>query len=599
MAIVVALAVAFAGTGAAQAATIAVSNGNDSGPGSLRAAVAAANPGDTITIPALTVSLSSGQIVVGKSLTIAGAGARQTTISGSGQSRVFAVTSGTVSISGVTVTGGDGFDVPGGTAGEGGGILVSGGALTLTDSTVTGNQTAGFNEGSGIAAESTLAVVRSTISYNSGPGSNRAGGIGFAGAGTFQLIDSTVAHNTLIPSGLGAGVYVNSAGALAFTNDTLDLNSAGATGSVLDLNGENAPTSIANTIVLGGTSDSCSRMPATSPTAGGNIEDQKLCEFTAASDHPSTNLALGALQNNGGPTDTQLPAAGGLAIDAGVDAACPATDQRGVPRPQGPHCDIGSVERTTPTVGTPTVSNITPTGASVTATANPVFIGGTYVYNYGTTTAYGKSTAPAQLQAGVAGQPAPATLTGLAPGTPYHLQLVVTTPDGTVSSTDVTFTTGLPSPPSPQPPPTTTPAISNLSISPHSFSLAGRKVGSRCVKPTTKNNRRKHCRRAISLQIRYSLNVAATVTFTLKLQTAGRKVSGRCVKATKKNSRRGKCTLFEPVRGQVVVGGKPGANSLPFNGIVGGRQLGPGTYLLIATPAGGRSSEVTTFQIVP
>ena len=35
---------------------------------------------------------------------------------------------------------------------------------------------------------------------------------------------------------------------------------------------------------------------------------------------------------------------GSLAIDAGDDAACPATDQRGISRPQGAHCDIGSYE---------------------------------------------------------------------------------------------------------------------------------------------------------------------------------------------------------------------------------------------------------------
>ena len=174
---------------------------------------------------------------------------------------------------------------------------------------------------------------------------------------------------------------------------------------------------IANTIVAGGSSQSCSRMPATSPSQGGNVDDQNLCEFTASTDHPSTDPQLGALQNNGGPTDTQLPPVASPPIDAGVDAACPATDQRGVPRPQGPHCDSGAVERTKPTAGSPTVSNMTATGASVTATANPVFLGGSYVYNYGTSTAYGQSTASAQLQAGVGAQPAPATLAGLTPGT--------------------------------------------------------------------------------------------------------------------------------------------------------------------------------------
>ena len=53
----------------------------------------------------------------------------------------------------------------------------------------------------------------------------------------------------------------------------------------------------------------------------------------------------GPLAENGGPTLTHALLAGSPAINAGDDSACPATDQRGVARPQGPHCDIGSVEQ--------------------------------------------------------------------------------------------------------------------------------------------------------------------------------------------------------------------------------------------------------------
>jgi hypothetical protein len=594
MGFLVAIAIALGAGASAQAATIAVTNGNDSGPGSLRAAVAAASPGEMITVPALTVFLTSGQISVSKSVTITGAGARGTTISGTGQSRVFEVTGSTVSISGVTVTGGDGFDAPGGTAGGGGGILVDGGALTLADSTVTGNQTMGFGEGSGIQADGSLTVLRSTISFNNGPGSDRAGGIGFAGGGMLQVADSTLAHNTLESGGLGAAVYVNSAGSVAFTNDTLDLDSAGATGSVLDLNGGGFPAMIANTIVAGGSSASCSRMPATSPSQGGNIDDQNLCKFTASTDQPNTDPQLGALQDNGGPTDTQLPPVASPPIDAGVEAACPAIDQRGAPRPQGPQCDSGAVERTKPTAGSPTVSNITATSASVTAAANPVFVGGSYIYNYGTTVAYGQTTASAQLQAGIAAQPAPATLAGLIPGTPYHLQLVVTTPDGTATSSDVTFTTRS----TQSPPPPRKPAISSLRASPKSFSLAGRRVNARCVKPTRQNKGNKHCRRPSTLRISYTLNVAATVTLKLKRQVTGRKVNGRCVKPTTKNRKHRKCAQLVNVPGELRLAGQAGANQSTFNGKIGGHQLAHGTYQLTATPAGGSSSTVT-FKIAP
>jgi hypothetical protein len=54
---------------------------------------------------------------------------------------------------------------------------------------------------------------------------------------------------------------------------------------------------------------------------------------------------LGPLQDNGGATLTHALVPGSPALDAApVDANCPATDQRGVTRPQGAACDIGAVE---------------------------------------------------------------------------------------------------------------------------------------------------------------------------------------------------------------------------------------------------------------
>ena len=525
-----------------------------------------------ITVPALTVSLTSGQICSTRAYDHR-RGARETTVSGTGQSRVFDVTGGTASISGVTITGGDGFDTPGGTAGPGGGILVDGGTLTLADSTVTGNQTIGTNEGSGIQAAGSLTVLRSTISFNSGPGSNRAGGIGFAGSGTLQVIDSTLAHNTLESGGLGAGslcqlgrerrVHQRHAGSRQCRRERQRAGSQRR-----KLFGDDREHDCGRGFVGELLADA-----GDEPLTGGNIDDQNLCKFTALTDHPSTDPQLGALQNNGGPTDTQLPPVASPPIDAGVDAACPATDQRGVSRPQGPHCDSGAVERSKPTAGSPTVSNITPTGASVTATANPVFLGGSYIYNYGTTTAYGQSTASAQLQAGVGAQPAPATLAGLTPGMAYHLQLVVTTPDGTAASSDVTFTTQSTqsAPPAPS-----KPAISSLRVSPKSFSLAGRRVNGRCVQPTRKNDGNKHCRRPSALRISYTLNVAATVTLTVERQDTGRKLNGRCVKPTTKNRKHRKCTRLVNVPGKLTLAGEAGANQSTFKGKIGGHQLGPG-----------------------
>ena len=54
---------------------------------------------------------------------------------------------------------------------------------------------------------------------------------------------------------------------------------------------------------------------------------------------------IGPLADNGGPTKTRALLSGSPAIDAASAAACPATDQRGVARPQGAGCDIGSFEK--------------------------------------------------------------------------------------------------------------------------------------------------------------------------------------------------------------------------------------------------------------
>src|SRR5438046_4263970 len=62
----------------ARADTITVTNTNDSGPGSLRQALVDANDGDTINFAVTgTINLTSGELVIDKSITIAGPGSDQ------------------------------------------------------------------------------------------------------------------------------------------------------------------------------------------------------------------------------------------------------------------------------------------------------------------------------------------------------------------------------------------------------------------------------------------------------------------------------------------------------------------------------------------
>ena len=77
---------------ALHANTITVTNTNDSGPGSLRQALADANDGDTIDFAVTgTIGLTSGELLVNKGITISGPGADNLAVDSNANSRVFYV----------------------------------------------------------------------------------------------------------------------------------------------------------------------------------------------------------------------------------------------------------------------------------------------------------------------------------------------------------------------------------------------------------------------------------------------------------------------------------------------------------------------------
>jgi hypothetical protein len=141
-------------------------------------------------------------------------------------------------------------------------------------------------------------------------------------------------------------------------------------------------------------------------------------------------------------------------------------------------------------------------------------------------------------------------------------------------------------------------SVSKLHVSPSSFSLSGRKVSGRCVAPTRKNGARKHCRRPVRLGVSYTLNVPDPVTLTIKAQVSGRRARAQCVKATRKNRGHRKCIRLVPVRGQIAQAGSAGVNQFTWSGVFDGRRLGPGRYVLVATPLGGTATQVS-FKLLP
>ena len=93
-----------------QAATVTTTA--DSGNGSLRAAIAAAVPGETINFTVSgTITLTTGELLVNKNLTVSGPGAANLTIersaaSGTADFRLFNIDSGIVTLSGLTIRNG-------------------------------------------------------------------------------------------------------------------------------------------------------------------------------------------------------------------------------------------------------------------------------------------------------------------------------------------------------------------------------------------------------------------------------------------------------------------------------------------------------------
>ncbi|MGN6868134.1 MAG: choice-of-anchor Q domain-containing protein [Solirubrobacteraceae bacterium] len=368
--------------------------------------------------------------------------------------------------------------------GEGGAIYNSG-SLTVRDSTFTGNASGGAgaaanssSNGLGGAifndSHASLTVTGSTFTGNTAGGGGGAGansGSGAGGAiagntlGSISLTDSTFTANAAggpagpgsnSGQGFGGGVIVGYQSTGTLRNDTIDANAVGSASGSDGAGFANVGTaSIIGTIVsantgapnctysINGTAGSISERASLEGPAG-----QTSCGFDLASADPK----LGPLADNGGPTNTQALGAGSPAIGAVFLAGdCPATDQRGALRPQG-GCDVGAYEVAPPSVGAASATSTGPTTATLDASvSNPDVIPGTVSFQYGTSTAYGTTSASQTIPATGAPAGYAAALSNLAPGTVYHFRVVATNPDGATFGPDQQFVTASPAaPPSAQ-----------------------------------------------------------------------------------------------------------------------------------------------------
>lgn len=286
----------------------------------------------------------------------------------------------------LTITG---STISGNTAEDAGGGVVADGVVTVADSTITGNHSDRY--GGGILADSdVITITRSTISNNSAD--DQGGGV-YSHHEPMTVVDSTISGNSAGNEGGG----LCSVDELHVTNSTITGNTAGGTGggilaegeelftgSFMTISGNTSATganidledgelvlfgSVVSNPLGGGTN--CAAI-ATSSTAGYNYEaDGDTCGFDDATDvADGADPLLGALAANGGPTQTMLPQSGSPLIDAipTTETDCTGDDQRGIIRPQGNGCEIGSVEIE---VIQPVATTTTTVAPTTTAAASP------------------------------------------------------------------------------------------------------------------------------------------------------------------------------------------------------------------------------------
>jgi parallel beta-helix repeat protein len=254
--------------------------------------------------------------------------------------------------------------VSGNTAGDGGGgiYLFNINNTTLVDSTISGN-TAGAADCEGGAlyqfGTATVVIRGTTISGNTCLGATAEGGAIFTTSGTptITIENSTISGNTSAFTGGGFIRSGTTTGTLAITHSTITLNAANGAatsgGGGIFLPTGFAGATLRNTIVSGNTN-------ANTPDMSAGTVNVNFCAVgnatgwtpsgTSGNNLPfGTNLQLGPLQNNGGPTNTHEPAANAPPVNAGDPAFAPPPDfdQRGTgfARVVGGVLDIGAVER--------------------------------------------------------------------------------------------------------------------------------------------------------------------------------------------------------------------------------------------------------------
>ncbi|MGD0075802.1 MAG: choice-of-anchor Q domain-containing protein, partial [Candidatus Binataceae bacterium] len=339
-----------------------------------------------------TITLGSTLPAIQNNLTIDGNG-QTVTIDGANSYRVLYVNSGaTLNVNSLTIArgfvagvghGGGIYNSASGmltvtnvvlsnnVAGSGGGIYNDGGNVTVSGSKFSG----GHGDGAGISNNSGVATVTGST-FTGNQASEQRGAAVFLQSGSVSISNSTFSGNAANFGGSGGCLY-NDGGTLTATNATFSGNESDYDGAVVYSNG--GSSTITNSILANNTAANC---VGTVTNGGYNISDDSSCGFGTSTgangrtigDSVNPLLDTNGLQNNGGPTETIALVTGSPAIAAIPAASCPATDQRGEPRPSPGQsaCDIGAFEGSVPApTPTPTATPSATTTATATSTPTP------------------------------------------------------------------------------------------------------------------------------------------------------------------------------------------------------------------------------------
>ena len=275
-----------------------------------------------------TVTLTGGQLAIASDVTIDGDTngdhTADITIDANNASRIFDVTGGTSTLDALTITGGNA-----GTA-NGGGVQIGGSAaLTIVNSTVSGNSA---YYGGGIHNDGAATLTNTTLSGNSA--ATYGGGLSNYGAAT--LTNVTLSGN----SAAGSGGGLANGDTATLTNVTVSGNSAGARGG--GISSPSGGATLTNSIVAGnsatisgddisGTGITYSGINLFSQTGAGGadgiVESDLTNVFASVGADPHTGVTSGLLADNGGPVETILILRGGAAQNTGDNGALPPDTQ--------------------------------------------------------------------------------------------------------------------------------------------------------------------------------------------------------------------------------------------------------------------------------